>query len=104
MMRVLIVHNAYQQYGGEDAVVAAEIALLRRHGHEVELYGRHNADVEHMSRGQLLRDTVWSQRSFREISRVAKTFRPDVAHLHNSFPLISPSAYWALSAAHVPIV
>ena len=33
-MRILVVHNAYQQRGGEDSVVAAEVALLRRHGHD----------------------------------------------------------------------
>ena len=31
--RVLLVHNAYQQAGGEDSVVADELALLRRKGH-----------------------------------------------------------------------
>jgi hypothetical protein len=34
-MRVLILHNAYQQRGGEDAVVDAEAALLSGAGHDV---------------------------------------------------------------------
>src|SRR6202789_3864677 len=45
-VRVLIVHNAYQQAGGEDAVVSAEKALLLRAGNEVNQYLRHNNEIK----------------------------------------------------------
>ena len=35
-MKILVVHNYYQQPGGEDQCVAAEVALLRANGHEVD--------------------------------------------------------------------
>jgi hypothetical protein len=38
LLRVLVAHSSYQLRGGEDGVVAAEIALLRSHGHEVETH------------------------------------------------------------------
>jgi hypothetical protein len=44
-VRILVAHNAYQQRGGEDIVVAAEVALLRAHGHQVSLLTRHNDEI-----------------------------------------------------------
>lgn len=103
-MRVLVAHNAYQHRGGEDTVVEAEIALLRTHGHEVETYFRSNDDVRGMSAPALARQTVWSPRTVRELETLLRRFRPDVIHAHNTFPLISPSLYWAAARVGVPVV
>lgn len=103
-LRILFVHNAYQQRGGEDSVVDDEIQLLRDHGYEVELYQRDNHDIESMGRLAVARDTLWSARTLRDIEAVLGRFRPDVVHIHNTFPLISPSLYWAAARRHVPVV
>lgn len=103
-LRIIVVHNAYQQRGGEDAVVRDEVALLRSHGHAVELYSRSNDDVDGMSRSRLAAQTLWSRASVRELSTVIRNFEPDVVHAHNTFPLISPSVYWAAARAEVPVV
>lgn len=103
-MRVLVVHNYYQQAGGEDAVVAEEIALLERNHIAVELYARHNDSIASMSRARVALDTLWSSASADEITSVIKRFRPDVIHTHNTFPLISPSLYYAAARARVPVV
>lgn len=103
-MKILVVHNSYQQAGGEDAVVASEVELLRAHGHEVECYGRSNHEIGAMSRLALARDTLWSPRSTEELTQLIARFAPDVMHVHNTFPLISPAAYWAADAAGVPVV
>lgn len=102
--RVLIVHNAYTQRGGEDAVVEAEEALLVSRGHEVLRFERHNDEIAGMSRLAMLRDTVWSTQSAADLSAAVRHFSPDVVHVHNIFPLVSPSIYWAASGAHVPVV
>ncbi len=102
--RVLIVHNTYQQRGGEDSVVEAECALLREAGHEVELYQRNNADVASRGQLQLAVDTVWSRRTTTEIGQLIERFAPDVIHVHNTLALISPSVYWAAARAGVPVV
>jgi glycosyltransferase involved in cell wall biosynthesis len=102
--RVLLVHNAYQQRGGEDAVVEAEAALLRENGHEVTLYSRHNDEVAGLSRLALARDTLWSPRTGRDLQALISQYRPEVVHVHNSFPLVSPSVYWAAARAGVPVV
>ena len=102
--RVLVVHNAYQHRGGEDSVVEAEIALLRSHGHEVEIYFRNNDDVGGMSSLALARQTLWSPRTPHDLAELIHRFQPDVIHAHNTFPLISPSLYWAAERAGVPVV
>ena len=102
--RVLIAHNSYQQRGGEDAVVEAEVALLRMHGHAVETYFRSNDDVARMSALALAQQTLWSSRTTRELVGIIRHFRPDVIHVHNTVPMISPSLYWAAARARVPVV
>lgn len=102
--RVLIAHNKYQQRGGEDAVVEAEHDLLLQHGHEVELYERHNDEVKSSSRLKLLGDTFWSRQTSREIDEVVDRFRPQLIHVHNTLPLISPSIYWAARRHGIPVV
>jgi len=103
-MRVLIAHNAYQHRGGEDSVVEAEMVLLRQHGHAVEIYSRHNDDIGALSISSLARRTFWSSRTVEDVSRLIQAFQPDVIHSHNTFPLISPSLYWAAERAGVPVV
>lgn len=102
--RVLLVHNAYQQAGGEDAVVAAELALLRHKGHEVIEMRRDNHRIDGMSRVRLAARTLWSCTTQGEALALLREHRPAVVHVHNTFPLISPSLYWACAEAGVPVV
>lgn len=103
-LRVLVVHNAYQQRGGEDAVVADEMSLLRNHGNNVELFSRHNDEVEGANRLLLAAETIWSTRSARKLDDNLTIRRPDVIHVHNTWPLISPSIYWKATQLGIPIV
>lgn len=103
-MRVLFVHNTYQHRGGEDSVVEAEIAMLRQCGHEVIEYRRHNDEIADASRLGLVLNTFWSRRTVSDMATLIADARPDVIHCHNTFPLISPSLYWAADRAGVPVV
>ena len=106
-MKILVAHNSYQQRGGEDAVCEAEIKLLRGAGHEVVEYLRHNDDLHEYSfieKAALGWRTSWSGRTHRELSDILARESPDLAHFHNTFPLISPSAYYACRKAGVPVV
>ena len=104
MPNILVVHNAYQQRGGEDAVVEAEIDLLRSRGHAVAEYRRSNDDLNAMGRGQAAMQTLWSTQTSSEVAALIAAQRIDVLHVHNTFPLISPSVYWAAAKANVPVV
>jgi glycosyltransferase involved in cell wall biosynthesis len=106
-MRVLIVHGAYQQFGGEDSVVRAERELLERHGDEVLLYSRHNDETKTFNifqKAAFFPQSVYSWRSGGEIADAVHSFKPDVAFIHNVYPLLSPSVYHKLHSLGVPAV
>lgn len=101
---MLTIHNHYQQPGGEDQVFAAEGDLLEAHGHRVVRYALHNDLVAGMGRPELARSTIWNGAVYRELRALIRRERPQVAHFHNTFPLISPAAYYAARAEGVPVV
>jgi glycosyltransferase involved in cell wall biosynthesis len=96
-VRVLLVHNHYQQPGGEDQVFATEARLLASAGHEVETFTLHNDAVRDMSRLALTRATLWNSSAHAAVRERVLAFQPDVVHAHNTFPLLSPGV---LHAAH----
>lgn len=93
--RVLVVHNRYLHRGGEDVVVDSEIALLRAQGHEVELFERSSEQLS-ASPLAMARELVWNGRVADELAQMTTAFDPDVVHVHNTFPFISPAAYSAV--------
>jgi glycosyltransferase involved in cell wall biosynthesis len=103
-MKILLVHNAYQQAGGEDVVFQNETDLLRAHGHTVFPYQVSNQQINQMPAVEAGLRTLWNPRSYQEIRALIRAQRPDIAHFHNTFPLISPSAYAACRAEQVPVV
>lgn len=103
-LRVLVVHNRYRLAGGEDAVVDAEIALLRSRGHEVEAYVRDNHELDTMNALQAFAQTMWSRRTGNDIDRIVDAFGPDLIHVHNTFALVSPSVYWSAVRLGIPVV
>lgn len=103
-MRILCVHNYYQQGGGEDEVFAAETALLEERGHKVIRYTVHNDRVAALNPVALAAATVWNPVSYRELRQLIQKQQPQVAHFHNTLPLVSPSAYYAAKAEGVPVV
>ncbi|HSL01099.1 MAG TPA: glycosyltransferase [Rubrobacteraceae bacterium] len=103
-MKVLLIHNHYQQPGGEDQVFAAEAALLEAHGHQVLLHTVHNDEVANTNPVALAGSTIWNRSSYRELRSLIRRERPHVTHFHNTLPLISPAGYYAAKAEGVPVV
>jgi glycosyltransferase involved in cell wall biosynthesis len=106
-LKILIVHNYYRQAGGERAAVEAQQELLSSRGHDVILYSRDNGEIERygvMQKLWFFVQTVSSTRTRREIQDLIQRERPDLVHVHNVFPLISPSAYRAVKETGLPIV
>jgi glycosyltransferase involved in cell wall biosynthesis len=103
-MKVAVIHNYYQQAGGEDEVFRAESDLLESHRHTVVRYSAHNQSVDSMGRAALAKATLWNRTVHRELRGLFRREGPDVAHFHNTFPLISPAAYYAAQAEGVAVV
>ncbi len=103
-MKILFIHNRYQQAGGEDVAFQLEVGLLRQH---------HDVDVLHFSNDHIL--TLWDKISsaaksvynffsFRTVISKISTFKPDVIHVHNLFFSASPSILIAAYKKKVPVV
>ncbi|MFZ0312110.1 MAG: glycosyltransferase family 4 protein [Candidatus Korobacteraceae bacterium] len=106
-LSVLVIHNQYQQPGGEDAVVRAEVNLLRGAGNRVVQYTRSNSDIAAygpLRKASLLASTTWNRKTYADLRALIREHRPDIAHCHNFLPLVSPSAYYACKSAGVPVV
>ncbi len=103
-MKILVVHNAYRQKGGEDAVVRAEAALLRDHGHMVRSYGRGNDELRGRAPAGAAFAALWSRGAAADIDAICRAFAPDVIHVHNTFFVISPAVYWIAARRRIPVV
>jgi glycosyltransferase involved in cell wall biosynthesis len=106
-MKILLVHNAYKDAGGEDVVVEQEHRLLESSGHEVVAYHRSNWETETNSIVERLHwagRAIWSGQARGEILNLLYEFCPDLVHVHNTFVVISPSVYSACKQAGVPVV
>jgi glycosyltransferase involved in cell wall biosynthesis len=104
-MRIVVAHNRYRYAGGEDSVVRSEVEMLRNAGHDVELLEADNQTIDGFvekiaAAGSLFR----SSSSNRKMAELVRTFQPDLLHIHNWFPQISPSIIAVARAASIPIV
>lgn len=93
-MRILLIHNFYQYLGGEDSYVTNLKKLLEDNGQQVYLYSKDSKNIK----------TVWDKVKAaiglfynplveRELIKIIKEFKPDIAHFHNIYPLIGATAY-----------
>ena len=106
-MKVLQIHNRYQFKGGEDAVADTEKKILEQNGHSVVRYFRHNNEIHDFSvlkKAGLVFTTSWSLGACRDISRLIGRASPDIAHFHNTVPLVSPAAYRTCRGLNIPVV
>ncbi|MCH9674642.1 MAG: glycosyltransferase [Gammaproteobacteria bacterium] len=107
--RILLIHNYYKSTApsGEDVVYKSERELLERSGHTVIVYERFNdliKDEGFLQRVALGLETVWAKEAYKDLKKLIALHRPDVAHFHNTFPQISPSAYSACFEEGVPVL
>jgi glycosyltransferase involved in cell wall biosynthesis len=103
-VNVLLLHNRYQQAGGEDAVFETEKALLEHMGQEVIPFVEDNARLNGMNPLKAAQNAIWSREAQSRLRRLIRETRPDVAHFHNTFLMISPAAYYACKEEGVPVV
>ena len=103
-MKAVLVHNFYQRAGGEDQVFAAEADLLESRNQEVVRYSVHNDRLTGQRKVSMASSTVWNGTAYRELRTLIRRERPQVVHFHNTFPLISPAAYYAARVESVPVV
>jgi glycosyltransferase involved in cell wall biosynthesis len=103
-MIVLQIHNRYLTRGGEDESREAEVRVLREHGHRVIEYVESNERVAALGGWRTALRALWSIESFRKADALIRREKPDVMVVHNFFPLVSPSIYYAARRHGIPVV
>src|SRR4029079_18905156 len=108
-VRILVVHNRYRSSGpsGENTAVDDTVELLRAAGATVHTAMISSDDIARRTRlglvGTAARVT-WSPSGSRFLAAAIANSRPDVIHVHNTFPLLSNSILWAARRDRVPVV
>src|SRR5260370_14243135 len=104
-MRILVAHNRYKYAGGEDSVMRAEVDMLRSAGNDVEVYEVDNKSIQGTVAKIVAAASLFhSYNSFRKIAELLRKFQPDVLHIHNWFPLLSPSVISAARGCGGPLL
>ena len=101
---VLLVHCRYRLPGGEDAVFAADRAMLEAHGHRVVTYERSNDEGGLAAKLLLPLRAVFSLKTYREVKALIRSEKIEIVHVHNTLFAVSPSVFWTARAAGVPAV
>jgi glycosyltransferase involved in cell wall biosynthesis len=103
-VKVLLIHNRYQIRGGEDEVFDTESALLEAFGFSVYRYIGNNEELHAMGRLEALRKALWNSSAHADVTRLVRDLRPAVVHVHNTFPLLSPSVHHAAKRQGAAVV
>jgi len=104
-VKILLCHNYYKVRGGEDEVVDFEAHLLEKNGYQVVRYFKKSIEVNNLFKNILLFfNLFFSIKTINEIKKIIKEFKPDVAHIHNIFPIISPSIFYILRKNNIRII
>lgn len=105
-MKILIIHNKYGKFSGEEAYVESQISLLKSKGHLVVAYYRSSEELEKMTLGKLkvFFTALYNRKSLIQLKDLISKEVPDVVHIHNLYPLISPSILPIIKKMNIPIV
>ncbi len=98
-MKVLLVNNFHRQGGGSDDAVRATAQILREAGHEVAEFTVDSGEIRAGVGGRIraFGSGIYSGSSVRSIRAMIEESRPDVVHVHEVYPLLSP---WVLPPCH----
>jgi glycosyltransferase involved in cell wall biosynthesis len=108
-MKVVIAHNRYvsAQPSGENTVVDNELGLLAEAGIDVLPFQRSSDDIGSLpatEKALLPISPLYARGAQTELRDLIARERPDVLHLHNPYPLLSPWVIRTAHAAGVPVV
>lgn len=104
-MRVLVAHNTYQQRGGEDVVFEQESSALAMAGVDVRRFLVRNDHIRGLA-GRLAagRTVISNRKPIADLIAAVEAFKPDLVHIHNFFPTLSPASIEAVVQRNIPVV
>ena len=104
-MRILLVHNKYGKLSGEETVMFGQAEILRKNGHNVYLYTRSSEEISKMFLGKARSffSGIYNPFSAKKFKKYIIETNPDIVHVHNLFPLISPSVIKVCKKMNIPV-
>ncbi|HLT09601.1 MAG TPA: glycosyltransferase family 4 protein [Micromonosporaceae bacterium] len=108
-MKVVVAHNRYSsaQPSGENRMVDTEIEQLRAAGVDVIAFQRASDDIANLPLAQKVMlpvAPIYASQAQRDLRALLAEHQPDILHLHNPYPLLSPWVIRTAHAAGVPVV
>ncbi len=105
-MKILIIHNKYGKYSGEEAVVDAQIKLLESNGNKVITYFRSSEELEKVPNAKFnaFFTAFYNSKTINEIKALLLKEQPNIVHIHNLYPIISPAILPEIKKMGIPIV
>lgn len=104
-MRILHAYNQHRGGGGSENAARATIEIARQHGCEVEIFTRDSEDLVGLAgRIQAATSAFYAPKSVSQFRAHLETFRPDLVHIHEVFPLVSPWILPECARHNVPVV
>lgn len=106
-MKILQIHNFYKLYGGSDKVVTNETQLLKTNNVDVVNFYKYNQEVDSYTLQQKLLffgKMINNRKYLKELQELIIKEKPDIAHIHNIYPLISTEVYKTVALNNIPIV
>jgi len=103
-MKVIVCHNYYRNWGGEDQVFEDEVELLASRGHDVQTFVRRNDQFSGLETIAVAAGTIWNRSAASAIGDLVREEAADVVHFHNWLPLISQGAFHVARRAGAAVV
>ena len=105
-MKILIVHNNYGKYSGEEAVVDKMATMLQSHKHTVCFYRLTTEGARDKISDKIKGFTagIYSHTGVKGIKKILRKEKPDIINVHNLYPFISPAALFECKKAGIPVV
>lgn len=108
-MKVVVAHNRYREAvpSGENVIVDVEIGQLRAAGVDVIPFQRSSDEIGSLPLAQkalLPLSPIYGRAAQKDLSALFDEHRPDVLHLHNPYPLLSPAVVRTAHAHGVPVI
>lgn len=104
-LKILLIHNFYTYWGGEDTYVTSLKKLLEKHGHKVIFYFKNSNEIKTIwDKIKIGLGLLWNYQTQKEVESIIENEKPDIAHIHNVFPIISPTVYYTLAKHKIKII
>ena len=105
-MRIAVIHNDYGKLSGEEVVVEQLCSSLSENGNSVSRFSRSSREIPEKWLGGLQAFCSGVYNPFARVAfgRFLEKHRPDVVHIHNLFPFISPAIIPECARRKVPVV